>query len=167
LFAGSGEEEARMSRTSVFLLVLLVLVIGLVAGVFSLYTKNSSLETELDRINERLEETEQQLREARFQVRLGELRDLSARLYWQVNRNNFDTAGEISTRYFDALRRLSDSVPGSELASSLEELLARRDEVTARLARADSGVGSMIEQIFVQTHNATAEAQLPAEAAER
>ena len=151
-----------MSRKNLFLLVLLVLVIGLLAGVFSLYSRNGSLEEELSRINERLEETEDELRQSRFQLRLGELRDLASRLYWQVNRNNYDTAGEISTDYFDSLRRLSDSIPGSDLATSLEELLAQRDEITARLARADSAVAGLVEQLFVQTHNVTEEAQLPA-----
>lgn len=154
-----------MSRTNIFLLLLLVLVIGLLAGVFSLYSKNSSLEADVDRLNERLEETERELRESHFQIRLGELRDLASRLYWQVNRNNFDTAGEISTRYFDSLRRLSDSIPGSDLAGSLEEILTRRDEITARLARADSAVAGMVEQLFVQTHSATVDAQLPADTA--
>ena len=82
----------------------------------------------------------QQLEAAEARVRIGQLlgqvfavRDVAAR-------QDYEQAQELSSMFFDSVREEASAVVGEEFRSVLNEVLSRRDTVTASLAKADPEV---------------------------
>ncbi|HVS32975.1 MAG TPA: hypothetical protein VMS98_16135, partial [Thermoanaerobaculia bacterium] len=70
----------------------------------------------------------------------------------EANVNNFAAAAERATVFFNGL---SAAVNSPQLGSGprravLETSLARRDEISADLARADSGVKAKLAEMYIQ-----------------
>jgi len=93
-----------------------------------------------------LAKTELNLEVARLRGRLGDV-------LHQANANNFGLAAQQATAFFDALQAAAASAQiaaGSERRGVLEAILARRDEISADLARADQGVKAKLAEMYVQ-----------------
>lgn len=91
---------------------------------------------------------------ARLQGQLG-------MISYEANRNNFANAAAHSTNFFNALKKvLPDPLLSQEAKrkSDLEAILARRDEITADLARADPAVKDELADMYVQLSGAVAAA---------
>ncbi len=89
---------------------------------------------------------------ARLQGKLG-------MVAYQVNRSNFADAAALSTAFFDSLKNVLGSPLLAEDAkrkAALEAVAARRDEITADLARADPAVKEKVAETFVQLSQAIA-----------
>lgn len=102
--------------------------------------ENSRLELELDL--------------ARLQGKLG-------MIGYEANRNNFADAAAHSTGFFDAMRKVLTNPLLAEDAkrkADLDAVAARRDEITAELARADPAVKDKIAEMYVQLSRAVAAA---------
>jgi hypothetical protein len=104
---------------------------------------------------------ERELREARQENRLGQLRDLAALAYLQANQKDYGLAAGTSTRFFDRTRLVADQTLDANQKRSVEELLSSRDTVTAKLATADSGVLLDLQALLVRTRQATASSGAP------
>ncbi|HXI13763.1 MAG TPA: hypothetical protein VNM92_14130 [Thermoanaerobaculia bacterium] len=88
---------------------------------------------------------------ARLHGRLGEV-------LHETNANNFGVAAENATAYFDGLCSAVNSTQlpaGSERRVVLEGILARRDEISADLARADQGVKAKLAELYMQSGQAS------------
>lgn len=80
-------------------------------------------------------------------VRMADLLGRALTLKDAAMRNDFGSAGEQSSPFFDAVRAEGTASPNERLRASLTSVLASRDAVTAALARADSASAAAIYQV--------------------
>jgi len=119
-----------------------LLVVAFLAGFLPSYSKGKRLENEL--------------REARQQNSLAQLRDLACLAYLQASERNYGLAAGTSTRLFDRIRAAVNQMPDSSGRKPLEDLLGVRDQITAKLAKGDAGVLNDLQALLVKTRQATA-----------
>jgi hypothetical protein len=98
---------------------------------------------------------EKELREARQENRLAQLRDLACLAYLQATQKDYGLAASTSTRLFDRTREVANQTPDSAGRKSLEDLLSLRDPITSKLATGDSGVVNELQALLVKTRDAT------------
>lgn len=144
----------------------LVLLAGIVIGVVLIFlagylpgSSRANRATEESRQNAlRLEETQAELAKTRLDLEVSRLRGSLGEVLHEANANNFGVAAERATSFFDGLRVAVNSnqlPPASERRAVLEGALARRDEISADLARADQGVKAKLAEMFMQFAPAT------------
>lgn len=118
-----------------------VLVVVFLAGLLPFYVKANRLEGEL--------------REARREQSLAELRDLAGLVYVQASQKDYGLAAGTSTRFFDRAREAANQARDSSDRKPLDDLLNLRDSITAELAKGDPGVLGDLQTLFVKTRKAT------------
>ena len=123
------------------ILVVVLLVAVFLAGFLPSYAKAHRLENEL--------------REARREQSLTQLRELASEAYFQASQRDYGLAAGTSTRFFDRAREAANQAPDSNSRKPLEDLLSLRDPITAGLAKGDPGVLSDLQALFVKTRQAT------------
>jgi hypothetical protein len=96
----------------------------------------------------------QQLAAAEARVRMGELLGQAISIREVVMRQNYGQAQELSSAFFDSVRREEAATPLAEFRSALNEVLSRRDSVTASLVKADAGTLEALRTIEVQMRRA-------------
>jgi hypothetical protein len=99
---------------------------------------------------------EKELREARQENSLAQLRDLACLAYLQASQKDYGLAAGTSTRLFDRTREVANQTLDSADRKSLEDLLSLRDPITSKLATGDSGVVNELQALLVKTRDATA-----------
>ena len=119
-----------------------LLIVAFFAGLLPAYAKGKRLENEL--------------REARQENSLAQLRDLACLVYLQASQKDYGLAVGASTRLFGRTRQVANQTPDSSVRKSLEDLLSLRDKITAELVQGDPGVLSDLQALFVKTRQATA-----------
>lgn len=135
------EGKKRLARNRIILAGAL-LILAFLGGFLPSYAKGKRLENEL--------------REAKQENRLAELRDLACLAYLQASQQDYGMAAGTSTRLFDRTREVADQTPDSAGRNSLMGLLILRDPVTAKLATGDSEVLNELRALAVKTRQATA-----------
>lgn len=108
---------------------------------------------ETQRVTERLRDTQSTLARTQFDLRIARLRGSLGEVLHEANTNNFGVAAERATTFFDGLREAVNSphlAPAGERRQILEAVLARRDEISADLARADPAVKGKLTEIYMQ-----------------
>ena len=88
-------------------------------------------------------------------LQMSELRDLAGMMLIEGLRQNYGTARDYSSQYFEKLRATAEQVENPTLKMSLQELLSSRDELTAALSKADPTSASQLQAIFAKTQTAT------------
>lgn len=121
--------------------VILLLVVFL-AGFLPSYVKAHRLESEL--------------REARREYALAQLRDLAGLAYIQASQKNYGLASGTSKRFFDGTREAGNQAADASAKKPLEDWLSLRDSITAGLAKGDPAVLRDLETLFLKTREATA-----------
>ena len=96
----------------------------------------------------------QQLDAAEARVRMGELLGQAIAIREVVMRQNYGQAQELSSAFFDSVRRKAAATPLAEFRSVLNDVLSRRDSVTASLAKADTATLEALRMIEVQIRRA-------------
>jgi hypothetical protein len=124
------------------IVVVVLLMVAFSAGFIPQYAKGKRLEIEL--------------REARRENSLGQLRDLAGLAYLQASQKDYGLAGATSTSFFNRAREVASETPDANGRKPLEDLLSLRDQITADLARGDPGVESKLQTLLVKTRQATA-----------
>jgi hypothetical protein len=122
--------------------VAVLLVVVFLAGFLPSYMKANRLENEL--------------REARRENSLAQLRDLACLVYFQASQKDYGLAAGTATRFFDRTREAANQAPDASGRKPLEDLLGLRDPITAELAKGDPGVLNDLQGLFVKTRQATA-----------
>jgi hypothetical protein len=133
-------EEVRV-KNKIMGVVALVIVVFL-AGFLPSYTRARHLGIEL--------------REARREQNLAQLRDLVSLAYFEANQKDYGLAASTTTRFFDSTRRAANQDPDASVRKLLEDLLSLRDPITAGLAKGEPGVLNDLQALFVKTRQATA-----------
>lgn len=126
-----------MSRNRL-LIAAVVLVAVFAAGFLPQYLRCQDL-------HEQLTLRTQELEQAQLQNLVGEA-------YVHAAQKNFGLASQTSTQFFNRLREVADAHP--DRAARYQEILARRDKVTAALAKADPGALGDLEDIYLKTRAA-------------
>jgi hypothetical protein len=85
---------------------------------------------------------------ASLQVQLG-------MMSYEVNRDNYGLAAQLATPFFDGARSAAASPADQTVTQSLQAVLARRDEITSDLAKANAGVKSKIAQLYADLFHLT------------
>jgi type II secretory pathway pseudopilin PulG len=124
------------------IVVVVLLIAVFFAGFLPQYAKAKRLENEL--------------REAKQENSVAQLRDLAGLAYLQASQKNYGLAADTSTRFFDRTREVANQTPDSGGRKSLEDLLSFRDKITTELAKGDPGVLSDLQTLFLKTRQATA-----------
>lgn len=119
-----------------------LLIVAFLTGFLPSYAKRKRLENEL--------------RQARQENSLAQLRDLACLAYLQASQKDYGLAAGTSTRFFDRTREVANQTPDSSVRRHLEDLLSLRDPITAKLAKGDPGVLNDVQALLVKTRQATA-----------
>ena len=124
------------------ILVAAVLVVAaFLAGFLPTYAKGRRLESEL--------------RLARQQNRMGQLRDLAGLAYLQASQKNYGLAAESSAHFFALTPAVAAEEPTASGKKALEGLVSARDRITSELAKGDPGVLNDLQNLVIQTRQAT------------
>lgn len=124
------------------IVVVVLLVVVFLAGFLPGYVKTHRLENEL--------------REARREQSLGQLRDLVSLAYFQANQKDYGLAAGTATRFFDRTQDAVSLAADASARKPLADLLSLRDPVTAALAKGDPGVLGDLQALYLKTCQATA-----------
>jgi hypothetical protein len=89
-------------------------------------------------------------------LRLSDLQGHLGMASYEANRNNYASAAQQSTEFFNGLREMIDNTGDATLKQSLEKVLARRDEITTNLAQADPAVKEKLAQAYADFFQITA-----------
>jgi hypothetical protein len=81
-------------------------------------------------------------------LRLSDLQGHLGMASYEANRNNYASAAQQSTEFFNGLRETINSIDDATLKQNLEKVLARRDEITTNLAQADPAVKEKLAQAY-------------------
>lgn len=138
------ETSSRNRLIVIVLGALIVAVLLFLAGLVPATTKARAARAEASSLSAELDQMQLERDLARMQGKLG-------MVLYEANRNNFAAAGDRSTEFFDGLRRtLSDPALAAGTAARFEPFMNRRDEISADLARAESGVKEKLAQMYVE-----------------
>jgi hypothetical protein len=99
---------------------------------------------------------ENELRAARYENSLAQLRDLACLTYLEAAQKDYGLAAGASTRFFNRTREVANGTPDPNGKKALEDLLNFRDKITTELAQGDPGVLSDLQGLLVKTRQATA-----------
>lgn len=133
-----------------------IIVIGVVLIFLAGYLPGSSRArraAEESRQNaQRLGETQGVLAQSQYDLEVARLRGHLGEVLHEANANNFGNAAGRATAFFDGL---AAAVNSPQLGSGprrnvLETILARRDEISADLARADAAVKPKLAGMYMQ-----------------
>jgi hypothetical protein len=91
-----------------------------------------------------------------YDLSLADLRGQIGMASYEANQNNYASAAQRSTGFFNGLREVIDHTSDQTLKQDLERILARRDEITANLAAANPAVKEKLAQAFVDLFQVTA-----------
>ncbi|MBI2818268.1 MAG: hypothetical protein HYX72_15150 [Acidobacteria bacterium] len=82
---------------------------------------------------------------------LGELGMVS----YEASRNNFASASNHSTQFFNGLKLLADETRDPALKSKLESFVPSRDEITADVAKAEPAVKEKVANMYASFYQLT------------
>ena len=97
----------------------------------------------------------QQKAQLEYKVRLGDLRDKVGMASYEANRNNYANAAQFSGEFFDGLLSLIGDTRDDQFKQKLQQIAARRDEITTNLAQADPVVKEKLAQMYAAFFQAT------------
>lgn len=131
------------ARTRLIILVVLASVVLFLAGFLPATLKARKANAEVSACAA-------ELAQMRLERDLARLHGTLGLALYEANRNNFAHAGKRATDFFDGLdRTLSDPAMAADRATGFRPFLDRRDEITADIARAESGVAGKLNTMFV------------------
>lgn len=128
-----------MQRKLVLWFVLLVT--GFLTGFILQYAR-------LQRTQQQLSISAEQLRSCQSRERLSQLRDVGTMMYLEAVQKNYGKAGEYSKQLFDHAQTLVGSAEDPGLRNLLLDILASRDQITADLAKGDAAALLEIQSIL-------------------
>ena len=141
----------KMMKVHVSLWIIL-LAGGFLGGFVPEYLKNRELRKEL-------EDPQKTIATLKFQVQMGELRDLASLMLLELSRQNYGLARDYSTQYYSKLKDTIDAVQDMNLKQSLEELAATHDSLTTSLAAPNANSLTALEPIVLKTFELTRNAK--------
>jgi len=120
-----------------------ILYTALLAGVFLLglvpqYLQANRMSQEVQRLT--------------WQNQIATARDHAGLMFLEVTNNNFGVASSHGSKLFDHVRQMIERAKVPAEIETLRQIAAKRDSVTAGLAKADPAVRSEVQEVVSQTH---------------
>jgi hypothetical protein len=81
-------------------------------------------------------------------LKLSEMLSKLGMASYEVNRNNYASAAQMSTDFFNSLKNLTDTTADETVKQKLLALSVRRDEITTNLAQADPSAKEKLAQMY-------------------
>jgi hypothetical protein len=134
-----------MTNTSKVALVLLVAIAAFLFGYVPQFLENRRLQTEI-------EANQANITRLQTQTKVDEIRSLAGKALLQAMRQNYGTAAELSTQYFNNVQDLRAKTDNTALQSSLSELLKLRDPITSGLAQANPAIVSELQSLLQRSY---------------
>ncbi|MFN2240178.1 MAG: hypothetical protein ABR524_12385 [Thermoanaerobaculia bacterium] len=145
------ETNSRNRLIVIVLVAVLAAVLLFLAGLIPATTKARAARAEASTLSAEASTLSAELEQMRLERDLARMQGMLGMVMYEANRNNFAAAGELSTEFFDGLRRtLSDPALAAGTAARFEPFMNRRDEISADLAVAESGVKEKLAQMYVE-----------------
>ena len=94
-----------------------------------------------------------ELETARSGQKVCQIQADAGRAFLEAARKNFGLAGTAASRLFDDLAAVRKDFPQSAEQPKLDAMLAKRDDVTAALARGDAGVMQTLQDLYQSALN--------------
>lgn len=116
-----------------FLVGLILLVIGLLAGFVPEYVKASHLQ--------------QQVKSCNGTLQVAQLRQSAALLYLSASELNYGIASQRAADFFNQAQTLANTTTDANLRTQLQQILTSRDKITTALAKGDSQVLGELQSI--------------------
>jgi hypothetical protein len=91
---------------------------------------------------------QQQIRQADLQLDSSRVRDLAGMTFLQTSLKNYGLAGRYSSEWFEAAKSGAARTESPELRQVLDAVLAKRDLITAQLARGDPAAYGSIQGVY-------------------
>jgi hypothetical protein len=137
-----------MTRRTKVLVIIILIAVAFLSGLLVGYMK-------LRETKELLQTAQSERDTLRLQKQLCQIRDLAALMYVETSRQNYGLGSNYAARYFDQVKRLSDSEMPPQMRSSITELLSHKEAVTASLAHADPDATRQVQALFLDTYHRT------------
>lgn len=140
-------------KRSVVLAIVAGVVVMFLAGYIPGWLQARRASQESGDCARRLTELQATLAKTQLDLEIARLRGRLGDVLHEANVNNFGVAAQQATAFFNALQTAAASTQvtaGSGRRGVLEVILARRDEISADLARADQGVKAKLAEMYVQ-----------------
>lgn len=99
--------------------------------------------------------TKQQNAELEDKLRFAELGNQLAMASYETNRNNYASATEFSTRFFNGLPEIIADSTDQARNQRLQAMLLRRDEITSNLAQVDQTAKEKLALMYAEYFEAT------------
>jgi hypothetical protein len=138
-------------------IAVVVAVLLFLAGYVPQARQRGALSEERERQAKATMQLESELARTRVQRDLSRAQGKLGMVLYEVNRNNFASAAQRSTEFFEALREATGAqaftfaVPRDE---PYRAMLARRDEISADLARSDPAARQKLTDMYLQFEQA-------------
>jgi hypothetical protein len=100
-------------------------------------------------------QAQQQQARLESQLALSRLQGQLGMASYEANRNNYASAAQLSTDFFNGLREAAGRTNDEALRQKLQALGARRDEVTANLAEPNPAVKEKLQQMYADLFQIT------------
>ncbi|HXG59329.1 MAG TPA: hypothetical protein VNL91_09935 [Thermoanaerobaculia bacterium] len=154
-----NEETPAPKRSHAGLITALVLIVAaFLAGLIPPTLRARRISDEVARAQQRVEELNAELVRTRADLEALRLRAQLGDLMLEAERNNFGNAAAMATRFFDGVARAASDPAGgaaSQRRQVFAAVLARRDEISADLARADAAVKQKLTRMYIDFGAAT------------
>src|ERR1041384_7473840 len=118
-----------------------LVVIAYLAGFLPGYMKGQRLEEEV--------------RLARHQSSMAEIRDLAGLAYLQASQKNYGMAAGTSARFFQLVPAVAAAEPAGPVRKGLEDLMGPRHKITPELAKGDPAPLNDLQNLFLKPRQAT------------
>jgi hypothetical protein len=123
--------NARLKQAAIWAVILVVVFLG---GFLPEYVRAHSLQQRVDQDD--------------LQLDTCRVLDLSGMTFLQTSLKNYGLASRYSSRWFDAAKSLSARTGSAELRQALSATLAKRDMITAQLARGDEAAYGSVQAAY-------------------
>jgi hypothetical protein len=90
----------------------------------------------------------QQVEQANLRLEMCRVLDLSGMTFLETSLKNYGLAGRYASQWFEAAKALAAQTSSPELRQKLNAVLAKRDGITARLARGDEAAYSSVQAAY-------------------
>ncbi len=129
---------------------LIAVVVIFLAGFTPAFLSVRRVRHELNQTSAQLASLSDELSRARLQGDLARLEGKLGLVVYEANRNNFANASMLAAQFFDGLRSAlkRKSIAAVAKRSELEAILARSNEISGDLARADQAVKQKLADIY-------------------
>jgi len=135
-------------RRNKWLLAAALLVVAFLSGFVPQYLKST-------RAAANVEARDKQIKRLQEEATLSRLRDLASLLYLETSRKNYGIASQRASTLFDLIRSIIDSGSDAALKDGLRSILAQRDEIVSKLAKADPGVEKDVQDLLDRLYQLT------------